>query len=132
MIRSATEYTWKMLWSMKTADLPAVRIPSTNVSSFSVSLSERPIVGSSRMMISASKWSARTMGRPWGSPPDRPGTVGAGVRAGGRARPEHPHRLADQVGRDRAHLGGPQEAEPAGERPAHEDVAPERELLRQG
>lgn len=80
MIRSATEYTWKMLWSMKIADLPAVRMPSTNVSSFSVSLSERPIVGSSRMMISASKWSALTIASPWRSPPDRPVTVVSGVR----------------------------------------------------
>ena len=68
-----------MLWSMKMADLAAVRMPSTKRSSFSVSLSERPIVGSSRMMMSASKWSARTMARPWRSPPESPVTVVSGV-----------------------------------------------------
>ncbi len=30
-MRSATEYTWKMLWSMKMADLPAARMPSHEV-----------------------------------------------------------------------------------------------------
>src|SRR5918995_1215114 len=48
---------------MKMADFPAALISPTKSSTFLVSESESAIVGSSRMISSASKWSARAGNR---------------------------------------------------------------------
>ena len=78
--------------------------------------------------MSASKWSARTMARPWRSPPESPVTVVSGVSTAdvkpisSLMSPSVMRRISPTS----------QEPEAAGDGAAHEDVAPERQLLRQG
>ena len=66
---------------MKMQALPASLIPRTKSSVFRVSVTDSPIVGSSRMTNSASKWSARAIATPWRSPPDIEPTNESGVTA---------------------------------------------------
>ena len=60
---------------------PASRMPLTKLSNFWVSFNESPIVGSSRMMMSASKYKARTIATPCLSPPENVPTRESGVTA---------------------------------------------------
>ena len=100
-------------------------IPRTKSSVFLVSVTESPIVGSSRMTSSASKWRARAIATPWRSPPD----IDADERLRrdrlrGEAQ-ELEHQLLG-LGPHAAHV---EQAEPSRPLAAHEDVPPERLLV---
>ncbi len=68
------------------------------------------------------------MASPWRSPPESPVTEVSGVSAQRREA----HRRAHQLGRHAPHLADLQEPEAPADRAAHEDVAPERQLLGEG
>src|SRR5579863_2093025 len=113
-----------MLWSMKIADLPAFLMLPTKSSVLRVSVRERPMVGSSRMTSSASKWSARVIATPCFSPPDIVVTTLSGCTAAGEA-----HVLAHQARAFRAHAVHVEQAPAIAQFAAHEHVAPDRLFL---